>query len=670
MIRVARTVHRRFIGARHEFNYDLPYVWLDLQSLSHSPLGPLFSIDRFNWLSIQSSDYLDHSDQSIWEKYCQLRQRWGLDSPNPTYLLTLPKWCGYQFNPVSFYFESNLDGTCRSIVAEVTNTYHDKHVIYIPVSPGCRYIDSRQSKVFHVSPFLPDVGTYHFRILNRLDTIEIHIRLVRDMQTIFYANLIQTKEFPMTSGAIFRTSLRYPLGLSATMPRIITQAALLHFKKKVPAASRPLPSHPDTIRRRPPSRFETMAMTLVLNRLRRFCVGQVWIQLPNGESIIVGTDTEVRAQWVIDDYSVFSALVRRGELGLGESYVAGLWQSPSLPDLVTYFLRNRHVMKRHIRGTVLSKLIGRLGHWLRRNTVAKSRSNIQEHYDLSNELYRTFLDDHMVYSAAFFSQPDTSLADAQIEKIDRLIRPLAIQSHHHVLEIGSGWGAAAIRIAETTGCRVTTLTLSREQFNEVNRQLVARGLQDRITVLLEDYRSHRGTYDRIISIEMIEAVGYRYLSTYFKTIDSLLALDGIVALQAITIPDQRYDDYRRRVDWIQKYIFPGGHLPSLAHIQAVLAADTSLIIESVANIGPHYARTLSEWRLRFNAHRDAVLELGFDEAFIRRWNYYLAYCESGFQNRYINTLQIVLTRPVNRDLIVLDRNGGCCVPKSGVSHDQ
>ncbi|NBV43092.1 DUF1365 family protein, partial [bacterium] len=419
----------------------------------------------------------------------------------------------------------------------------------------------------------------HFRIKNDPNQIEVHIRYSNGNKTAFYANLIQKKVMPMSSFQLAVAAIRRPFDIAGTMPRILYQAAILHFYKKIPAARRPIPIHPNTLRHRPPTWIETVWMRLVLGVFSKFKVGLLIVTLPDGSERRFGGSDAIIADMHIQDYSVFKSLAIRGEIGLGEGYSDGRWTTNDLTQLLGFFIRNRNAMNRRIRGNFFHKWIARFGHFLKRNTIGNSKTNIEAHYDLSNALYELFLDREMNYSSAYFPNRETDLESAQVHKLDRLISALRVRPNHHVLEIGSGWGAAAIRLAKTTGCKVTTLTLSRKQYDVVQSKIKKEGLEGQITVLLEDYRNHVGQYDRILSIEMIEAVGHDYLPDYFRTIDRLLSPNGIVAIQAITIPDQRYADYCRRVDWIQKYIFPGGHLPSVEAIQTILSAHTGFVIE-------------------------------------------------------------------------------------------
>lgn len=283
----------------------------------------------------------------------------------------------------------------------------------------------------------------------------------------------------------------------------------------------------------------------------------------------------------------------------------------------------------------------------RANNVATAQQNIHEHYDLSNEMFETFLDPTMMYSCAVFENPGDSLQTAQVAKLHKIIREADIKSTDHVLEIGSGWGSFAIEAVRKTGCRVTTVTISEEQFALAQRRINEAGLQDRIDLKFLDYRKIEGKFDKVVSIEMIEAVGHEYLPEYFATIDKCLKPDGIAYIQAITYPDSRYEQYRRGCDFIQKYIFPGGLCPSVTAMANAMTNSSSLQIEHLDNIGIHYAQTLRLWRQNFLANESKIRQLGFNDAFVRRWLYYFSYCEAGFETKALGTLHLLLSRPGN-----------------------
>ena len=335
-----------------------------------------------------------------------------------------------------------------------------------------------------------------------------------------------------------------------------------------------------------------------------------------------------------------------GALGAAESYMAGEWTSDDLPQLLQIFARN-YALTVDMNGWATRWRLPmlRLRNWLRRNSVSGSRKNIAAHYDLSNAFYQLWLDRSMTYSSGVFPDERASLEEAMLHKNELLCEQLRLQPSDHLLEIGTGWGGFAIHVAKNYGCRVTTTTISRQQFDYARQQIEQQGLQDRIELLDQDYRNLGGRYDKVVSVEMIEAVGHEFLPTYFAKCDELLQPGGRFVMQAITIPDQRYDVYRRSTDFIQQYIFPGGALPSIGAIVRATSAQTSLLLTHCKDYATDYARTLASWRERFFQRVDQVAELGFDERFIRMWDYYLSYCEAGFREQQIGLAQIAFDKP-------------------------
>ena len=334
-----------------------------------------------------------------------------------------------------------------------------------------------------------------------------------------------------------------------------------------------------------------------------------------------------------------------GETGLGEAYVDGDWSSPDLVALVRIAVRNLPVLEKS--NAVLSafaRMADAVAHRSRANTVRGSRRNIQAHYDLSNEFFRLFLDRSMMYSCGWYEAPEDSLDTAQQQKLDRICRKLELAPGDRVLEIGTGWGGFALYAARRYGCRITSTTISREQYALARERCAG---ESRVEILQQDYRDLRGRFDKIVSIEMFEAVGFEFYDTFFRACDRLLEPHGSVLLQAITMNDQTFPAYRRRSDWIQKYIFPGAELTSLAGVLASLGRATRLTMFHCEDMGMHYARTLSEWRRRFHACEEAVRALGFDDRFVRMWDYYLAYCEGAFLERHISDVQLLLTKRGN-----------------------
>jgi cyclopropane-fatty-acyl-phospholipid synthase len=374
--------------------------------------------------------------------------------------------------------------------------------------------------------------------------------------------------------------------------------------------------------------------------------------LNEGTTTAVFGETEdnekLKATLFVHDHRFYTDIAFGGSIGAGEAYMAGLWSTDDLTQLIRIIILNRHLLTGLEGGTArLSGPVHRMLHFLRKNTKEGSRKNIAAHYDLGNDFYALFLDETMTYSCGIFTSSASSLHDASIEKYDRICRKLLLCPRDHVLEIGGGWGGFALHAAKHYGCRVTTTTISKEQY-EFARQLIHKEeMGDRIEILLKDYRDLQGTYDKLVSIEMIEAVGHQYLETFFRCCSRRLKEDGMMLLQTITIADREYDRHKRSVDFIKRYIFPGSCIPSLTAISRAVTGGTDMRLFHLEDITPHYARTLREWRDRFFLHISAVRRQGYSEQFIKMWEYYLCYCEAGFAERYIGDVQMLFTKPLS-----------------------
>jgi cyclopropane-fatty-acyl-phospholipid synthase len=346
------------------------------------------------------------------------------------------------------------------------------------------------------------------------------------------------------------------------------------------------------------------------------------------------------------DPSFWPAVAFAGSVGAGEAYIDGTWRCDDLTGLMRLLLRNRKIADGLEGGLArLSAPLRGLLHRLRSNTRSGSRRNIAAHYDLGNDFYRLWLDKTLMYSCALFEHPGMTLAEASTAKLERICRKLDLRPGDHVLEIGTGWGGFALHAAARYGCRVTTVTLSRQQLELARERIGSAGLADRVEVRLADYRDLDGQYDKLVSIEMVEAVGADHLGTYFRQCGRLLKPGGAMLLQAITIADRYYAAALREVDFIQKHIFPGGFLPSVTTLTAAMTGASDLRTVHLEDIGPHYAETLARWRSNFFAHLDGVRALGFDERFVRMWEFYLCYCEAGFRERHLGTAQMLLVKP-------------------------
>lgn len=363
---------------------------------------------------------------------------------------------------------------------------------------------------------------------------------------------------------------------------------------------------------------------------------------PNGEH----NGEPVAATIEVKHPGFYSRILQGGSIAAGEAYMDGWWDSPDLTALMKLMALNMRALdKLEEQGSWITRLLYKVSHWTNRNSQENSRKNIHAHYDLGNNLYEAFLDTNMLYSSALYNQVDDSLEQAQINKMERLCQQLELKPSDHVIEIGTGWGAMAIYMAEQYGCRVTTTTISEEQYAYAEQKINERGLTDKITLLKEDYRNLTGSYDKLVSIEMIEAVGKQFLPSYIKKCESLLKPSGLMAIQAITIADQRYDYYSNNVDFIQKYIFPGGFLPSVTSLTQATTKHSDLVTRDLFDIGLDYAKTLNEWHHRFNQSEHDVRAFGYDDRFVRMWRYYLSYCEGGFLARTISAVHMTFQRP-------------------------
>ncbi len=412
---------------------------------------------------------------------------------------------------------------------------------------------------------------------------------------------------------------------------------------------------------RPASLSNRLARSLVLRQLAKIADGQLIVE-ETGRQWRFGDPSQRLPRPVtvrILHSSAWPDFAFGGSAAAGAAYVKGSWQCDELTDLMRLFLRNQEALNGLDGGlSWLWQPVRKLSYWLQRNTKAGSRRNIQAHYDVGNDLFQLFLDRNLMYSSAYYPTAETDLEAAAEAKLDQVCRKLELRPEHHLLEIGSGWGGLAIHAARHFGCRVTTTTISREQYELARKRVEQEGLSDRVEVLFDDYRDLTGRYDRIVSIEMIEAVGHQFMAGYFAQCSRLLKADGSMLIQAITIADQLYKEALRDVDFIKRFVFPGGFLPSVTEMAKALTRATDLRISHLEDIGLHYARTLRDWRGRFIARLDKVRALGYSEEFIRLWDYYLCYSEGGFAERHLGTVQLLLTKPDARPAGVCYQTGG------------
>jgi len=388
-----------------------------------------------------------------------------------------------------------------------------------------------------------------------------------------------------------------------------------------------------------------LARALVFNQLKKIKIGHIVI-IEGGNKFSFGKNNKLNVTVTVHDPRFYGALAFGGSIGVSEAFMQKFWSASDLTKLIRIMAINQNTMDQ-LEGlfNIFLKPILKCLHYLNQNSVKGSEINISKHYDLGNDFFSLFLDSTMMYSSAVFKNPHDSLYKGSIHKLETICQGLELTSQDHIIEIGSGWGGFAIHAAQHYGCKVTTTTISKEQYKYVRQKIKDLKLSHKINVLFSDYRHLKGQYDKLVSIEMLEAVGYQYYDTYFKVCSNLLKPQGLAVIQTITITDQRYEKAKRSVDFIQRYIFPGSCIPSITALQNSMTQSSDLKIYSIHDIGAHYARTLALWREGFFKRLKDIKALGFDDAFIRMWHFYFSYCEGGFQEKVISDIHLKLVKP-------------------------
>ena len=402
--------------------------------------------------------------------------------------------------------------------------------------------------------------------------------------------------------------------------------------------------------------FSAITKNAVLRQLKQLCHGQLVID-DNGERFYFGAvtgDFPVAATINVRDSQFYSMLAFGGSVGAGEAYTIGYWESDNLTNVVRIMVRNMELLDGMEKGLArIANPFRKTLHWLNSNTMKGSRNNIAAHYDLGNDFFELFLDPTMMYSCGIFENSNSTMQQASIAKLKRICEKLNLKPTDQVVEIGTGWGGFAIYAAKHYGCHVTTTTISKNQYEWAKRRIKEEQLEEKITLLFKDYRILDGQYDKLVSIEMIEAVGHRYYDTFFKKCSDLLKPDGMMLIQGITIADQRYEQAKRSVDFIQRYIFPGCCIPSNTAILNSTTNASDLRLFHLEDFGPHYATTLRLWREKLFQNRDMVKQRGYPDSLVRMWDFYLCYCEGGFLERAISDVHYIFTKPLNHHKPIL-----------------
>jgi cyclopropane-fatty-acyl-phospholipid synthase len=653
-IYVGRVMHQRRGPQDHRFEYPLFYMALDLDTLAAKSreLRPLFGYNQAAVLSLWDKDYLK-GEGSLREKVnAFLREKGLLEQVSRVTLLTVPRYFGYVFNPVSFYYAFRADGSLAAALAEVNNTFGEKHLYLLDEpKPGPEGSQARYTvpKDFHVSPFYDRSGDYDFHFGPLGEKLDVRINILRDGQPVFVSRLWGTRK-KLSGRELLTTLAAYPLSAALAMPRILWQAAQLRFRKRLPVYTKPYADSKMTLIPEAAGPWRGFQRDLVFRYFKQLRKGALTLTLPD-RSVhrFGGVEAGTQAFITVGNWAFFRRIVASGDIGFGESFQEGEWTTPDLVAVIQVLGDNlEHADDTRLSFAGLGRALNRWRHLGRANTLLGSKQNIEAHYDLSNAMYERFLDPSMMYSCALFEDLEKADAEdlqaAQKRKLHSLLKPLNLKPGQQLLEIGSGWGAMAILAAKEYGVKVTSLTLSKEQLKEAKTRAKAAGLDSRITFEIRDYRQIEGQFDAIVSCEMLEAVGHENYGAYFKALDRALKPGGRASIQVITLPDQCYHAYRQGVDWIQKHIFPGAVCPSLEALSAAWTRHSRLGLVSHRDIGLHYAPTLRRWRKAFLEQGPAIRELGFDDKFLRTWEYYFAYCEAGFSRRLLGNLQLVLAR--------------------------
>jgi cyclopropane-fatty-acyl-phospholipid synthase len=645
-------MHARAHPVHNRFQYPVYFYVFDVDELAELDRTiPLFGHNRLRPVAVHDRDYLLSGTEHLREKVEAILARGGNGQhPERIDLVTSARYLHYVFNPVSFFYCYGEDSDLMTVIVQVNNTFGEMHVYPLRETIGAKrgYLGHfRADKAFHVSPFFDRIGSYEFSLSDsRGEELDILIQYSQGQDLVFAARLRGTGQ-PLTAGSLTRTIARHPVMAALTTPRITRQAARLRFRKHLPVFRKPAPASPDTIRPAPPALLDRLGRKTLERLLGRLSRGRLSLVSPDGSVRTFGEPGTGREAFItVRDHSFYRRTLFSGDIGFGESFTAAEWVTDDLVQVLSLLAENledageqRHRLSALGRGAMFVQ------HLLRPNTVQGSCRNIGNHYDLSNDFFSAFLDPTMTYSCALFEGPDDTLETAQMNKIRSIIRRAGITADDHVLEIGCGWGSFAIEAARSTGCRVTGITISENQMALARERVDRAGLADRVSVELLDYRHITGVYDRVVSIEMAEAVGHGNLGRYFNVVDRALRPGGAALIQVITIPDHRYHRYRRSSDWIRKHIFPGGHLPSLEAMKEAMDRESGLELTEIEDIGPHYTRTLILWRTGLTGHADRIRDLGFDDSFIRKWQYYFAYCEAGFATGNLHNYQMVLNKP-------------------------
>lgn len=648
---VGEVRHRRLGPQANEFSHPLSFLYADLAELPHL-LGGRFVKPTPGVVRLRRRDLLGGADGPPTAVAVRqlIEERSGRPAPTGAIrVLTTPRTLGTAFNPLTLYYCFDEEEQLDSVVGEVTSTpWLKRHAYVLRANGDERVIRGEHAKVLHVSPF-QDMGHRHvWAVTPPGESLNVHIENHRDEADSkdFEATLKLDRQ-ELTPASLRAAVRRHPAGALRTLALIYGHAAALKLRG-APHFSPPADPENETPEAPMPTKLtpaQSAARRAILTVLGRLSTGQLELIEPDGRRHLLGPGGEPAATAQLNAPEAWRVLLQ-GSRGMGQGYMDGLWDSPELTDVVRLAARNVQVLDAVRRKMQAVRVPYQHLRGLRRKvTHDQGREDIHAHYDLGNDLFELMLDDTMMYSSGSFATPDASLRDASTEKLELVCDKLDLKPGDRVLEIGAGWGGFAIHAATTRGCHVTTATISVEQHDYAVEKVKAAGVEELVTILLEDYRDLTGTYDRVVSLEMIEAVGWQDFPTFFKQCSDRLARDGAMLLQAITMDDRAYEVEKASNSFIREQIFPNGCLPSQAVIATCLHKQTDLRMAHHEDLTGDYVHTLHHWRRNIEASTEKLEELGYDERFRRLWHFYLCYCEGGFAERRIGVGQSLLAKP-------------------------
>lgn len=644
-----RTYHERRVPKRHAFEYSYNGLFFNL--LSDAASEWVERMNRYKLLSICSSDYFFSKKESIRDQLKEfILTRCRSDVIfDQVYFFTTPRVLGFVFNPVNFYF-GFFKSEQTFFLAEVNNTYRERFVYFEKVSREGR---ADFFKRLFVSPFFNTEGVYKIFYKLTSDSLYVGVDYRVNGQSYLFANFKGEIQPCETLRSLIWFFLKNPLSFYSTLPRIYWQGLKLWLFKMLPVRKRKTPEDEGLVWAEPYSLITQHCRNKILKALERCRKGRLVLKEPAGRELVFGGDEDgFTATVKVKDFDFYRKVFFGGNVGFGDSFVDEIWDSSNPAAVVGFLLHNWSDIE-NIKGSWGLRILSWLSHLARSNFRKIARKNIAFHYDQPVDFFKLFLDKRLVYSCAHFdpnAASDDDLESAQLRKIDSIFEEIELKSSDHLIDVGCGFGGLAIRAVERYGCKVTAVTISRTQFEYVKSLIKSRGMEKYIELRFVDYRDIDGKFDKVVSVEMIEAVGHSFLQKFLKKLDSILKPGGYISLQAICYPDFDYYRYLRRADWIQMRIFPGSFLPSLEVIHRCLV-KTSLIIDMCYDKAFDYAKTLRIWRENLIARQKEALEF-VNPAQLRSWIFYFASCEAEFATQWLRLLRLRLKRPNERFFVL------------------